>query len=210
MKKNKKTTLIIIILILFTSGLFSFYQLSRNTVITKRAVTLDKNKTENPSEDEDNEEIKPISIPSAEQYTQPIQPIQPKEPEYISQTEEVYWNIWKSNLFNRFIKDVNDEGQVPPTFRAHLEFDVTKNREIINCYLGVDPPDFQEAFQTSIIRILKSYQHTDILTFPEKTQRSTKHVRFILRPNFENSNPYKTPDDFNKDTEYIQTRRLKM
>ncbi len=113
-------------------------------------------------------------------------------------------------MFNRFITDINKEGQVPPTFHAHLEFDVTKNREITNCYLGVEPPNFQKPFQTSIIKILKSYHYTDILTFPQKTRRKTKHVRFILRPNFENINPYKPPNDFSKDTKYIQTRRLKL
>lgn len=203
---KKRTKIIIIsIFIAILSLIFAICLISKSIVVTKRATHIVEAK-----KDEVPEEINPVEIPT-QNASAPIEQPQFRQPqeEYISSTEEVYWNVWKSNLFNRFLTDINNEGHVPPTFSAHIEFDVTKNREIKNCYMGAEPKEFEKLFTASVVRILKSYQYTDVLTFPKNTKRTQKHVTLLLRPNFENRDVYTTPEQFSKDTEYIQTIKRK-
>ena len=55
-----------------------------------------------------------------------------------------------SNLLFKYIVTVLDYQKKLDFFRQEInnliEFDVTKNREIINCYMGTEPKEFEKLF----------------------------------------------------------------
>ncbi len=127
-----------------------------------------------------------------------------EEPKTVLTEEEevILWNKWRSDLQNQVMRDARIAAPMGTRFR--FSFTVDKFGNISNLRVWSDTSYYTPHAIQSIKPVLLSYQHKNILKFPQGTKRVTTNVTggFVIS----NYDKYSRPDDY-ADVEKI--RRLK-
>ncbi len=124
-----------------------------------------------------------------------IKQIKQTQPKKMTQTEEeIAWNIWRSNLQNQIMRDVN----IPPielgtVFR--FTFNVDKFGHVSNVHVWSQNPAYTPLAIERFAPVIRSYQGKSILNFPEGSERLK--VEFDGKLKVSNYQKYSTPQDFN-------------
>lgn len=123
--------------------------------------------------------------------------------EKITGTELIWWNQWKSNLHNKFQRDISIKEflDIPDEYYFVINFDVTNDGKILNINLEGYPKNYCKKWEIDSTQILKSYEGTSLLNFPPKTNLKIKHVVFEFSSLGETKPT--TPEDFANDYELI-------
>lgn len=110
--------------------------------------------------------------------------------------ENISWNEWKSNFVNKILDDLDgitflDKYGIGTWF--YYSFDVMndgyiRNISVFSFYLDKDS-------KNSIIKLIKSYQYTDITKFPKNSKRKKAKIDAIVV--LSDSESKSAPSDFN-------------
>ncbi len=128
--------------------------------------------------------------------------------EDLSTMEILWWNQWKSNLHNKFYRDLalKTNSAIPDKYHFLINFEVTNDSKVINLKVEGNPDSYRKILELYTKQILKSYEHTSILKFPQNTKLKTKPVKI----EFSNTGKHKgntQPEDFADDYEVIQSEK---
>lgn len=128
--------------------------------------------------------------------------------ENLSTTEILWWNQWKSNLHNKFYRDLTlkTNSAIPDNYHFLINFEVTNDSKIINLKVEGNPESYRKILELYTKQILKSYENTSILKFPQNTKLKTKPVKI----EFSNTGKHKgntKPEDFADDYEIVQSEK---
>lgn len=126
----------------------------------------------------------------------------------LSTTEILWWNQWKSNLHNKFYRDLalKTNSAIPDNYHFLINFEVTNDSKIINLKVEGNPDSYRKILELYTKQILKSYENTSILKFPQNTKLKNKPVKI----EFSNTGKHKgdiRPEDFADDYEVIQSEK---
>ena len=108
--------------------------------------------------------------------------------------EELAWNIWRSNLTNKIMKDTNLPA-IPFGTEFHFEFKVDKYGKISNLKTHTVPEKYTPYAVQYVLPVIRSYQGRSILNFPQGSQRTSTLVTGAWR--ISNRSLYSTPSDYN-------------
>src|SRR5574344_823980 len=100
---------------------------------------------------------------------------QPKQKHMSARQELIAWNIWRSNLQNSIMSDVNLP-ILPNGIVFKFAFDVDKYGRISNVQTWSTTPNFTPYAIQYIAPVIRSYQGHSILNFPIGSTRITTHV----------------------------------
>ncbi len=114
--------------------------------------------------------------------------------------EEIAWNIWRSNLQNQIMKDVNMP-IIPQGTIFKFSFNVDKWGKISNVQTWSLTPSYTPYAIQYIAPVIRSYQGKSILDFPAGSNRTSTEVTGGWK--IASSQRYSTPQDYN-DTEKIK------
>lgn len=116
------------------------------------------------------------------------------------QEEEIAWQVWRSNLQNRIMRDAKLPN-VPQGTIFKFSFDVDKYGKISNVhtYCTTNTQYTPYAIQY-IAPVIKAYQGRSILDFPKGSQRVT--TSFVGSFKVSNSSKYSSASDY-RDTERV-------
>lgn len=130
-----------------------------------------------------------------------------KENPNLSATELIWWNQWKSNLHNKFQRDLSIKamGNIPNDYEFVINFTVTKNGKVKNITTDGFPENYRQKWEFYSKQILKSYEGTSILNFPPRTQLEAKPITLVFIS--EGDSSAKNPEDFEDDYEVIHVKK---
>lgn len=131
-----------------------------------------------------------------------IEPVVSSQSKPITQTEELAWNAWHSNILNTIIKKAQKAPDNQPYGTVnHIEFDVDANRNIINIKVYAEPEKYSQQAKNHFAPFIRELDGTDLLKFPDDTQRKVTHFKAGLEKS--KTTKYSTASDF-ADYETIQ------
>lgn len=107
--------------------------------------------------------------------------------------EELAWNIWRSNLTNKLMKDTNLPS-VPMGTEFYIEFRVDKYGKVSQLKAHTVPEKYTPYAVQYVLPVVRSYQGRSILNFPEGSQRTSTIVNIAWR--ISNRSSYSTPQDY--------------
>lgn len=107
--------------------------------------------------------------------------------------EELAWNIWRSNLTNKLMKDTNLPS-VPMGTEFYIEFRVDKYGKVSQLKAHTVPEKYTPYAVQYVLPVVRSYQGRSILNFPEGSQRISTIVNIAWR--ISNRSSYSTPQDY--------------
>lgn len=110
------------------------------------------------------------------------------------QEEEVAWNVWRSNLQNKIMKD-SKMPTIPIGTVFRMSFDVDKSGKITNIQTWSPDPKYTPYAIEFIAPVIKSYQGKPILDFPEGSKRTK--TTFTGAWKMASTSKYSTPNDYN-------------
>ena len=125
------------------------------------------------------------TIPS--QTTQTVKVLSAKE-------EEIAWNVWRSNLQNRIMKD-SKLPTVPIGTVFKVSFDVDKFGKVSNVQTWSTDQRYTPYAIEFIAPVIRSYQGKSILDFPSGSQRTK--TTFTGGWKISNTSKYSNPNDYN-------------
>lgn len=107
--------------------------------------------------------------------------------------EIIAWNKWRSDLQNKLMKDSKISAPLGTTF--FFSFTVDKFGNISNLKTWSDNPSYTQLAVRILKPLLLSYQHTEILTFPQNSKRIITNAdgSFTMA----SSSKYSSPSDYN-------------
>ena len=150
---------------------------------------------------------KPQTTAQTQTQTQPTQtqtvtktvPVQTTVKVLTAQEEEIAWNVWRSNLQNRIMKD-SKLPVIPIGVVFKVSFDVDKYGKITNLQTWSTDSKYTPYAIEFIAPVIKSYQGKSILDFPQGSQRTK--TTFSGGWKIAATSKYSTPNDYN-DTERV-------
>ena len=150
---------------------------------------------------------KPQTTAQTQTQTQPTQtqtvtktvPVQTTVKVLTAQEEEIAWNVWRSNLQNRIMKD-SKLPVIPMGVVFKVSFDVDKYGKITNLQTWSTDSKYTPYAIEFIAPVIKSYQGKSILDFPQGSQRTK--TTFSGGWKIAATSKYSTPNDYN-DTERV-------
>lgn len=116
-----------------------------------------------------------------------------------AQEEEIAWNVWRSNLQNKIMRDAKLP-TLPMGTVFKISFDVDKYGKITNLQTWSTDSRYTPYAIEFIAPVIKSYQGKSILTFPEGSQRTK--TTFTGGWKIAATSKYSTPNDYH-DTERV-------
>jgi hypothetical protein len=116
------------------------------------------------------------------------------------QTEEIQWNIWRSNLQNQIMKELQMPS-IPQGVIFKFTFDLDKYGKISNIQTWSVNPSYTVYAVQYIAPTIKSMQGRSILNFPIGSTRVTTNVVGGFK--ITSQEKLSTPKDFN-DTEVVK------
>lgn len=163
--------------------------------------------SEKPEKEQKTEPVKELPkttvLPDIQPTKTPEQIVQDigKEDRPLTEQEEIIvWNIWRSNLQNRIMRDTKISAPLGTTFK--FSFTVDKRGRISNLKTWASPSDYNTVAVNYLKPLILSYQGQSILNFPSRTKRVITNVTggFVIST----EDKFSTPGDFS-DIEKIKT-----
>jgi hypothetical protein len=114
--------------------------------------------------------------------------------EITQQEEEIAWNIWRSNLQNKIMKEVFLPS-IPEGTVFRFSFNVDKFGRVSNVQTYATPSSYTPYAVQYIAPVIRSYQGKDILNFPTGSSRTSTEVKGGWK--ISASERYSTPQDYN-------------
>ncbi|MBQ7450280.1 hypothetical protein IJS77_02590 [bacterium] len=131
--------------------------------------------------------------------TQQQKPSQTTVKVLTQQEEEIAWNVWRSNLQNKILRDVKLP-TIPMGTVFKVSFDVDKYGKITNLQTWSADSRYTPYVIEFVAPVIRSYQGKPILDFPTGSQRTK--TTFTGAWKIASSVKYSSPSDYN-DTERI-------
>ncbi|MGN0014673.1 MAG: hypothetical protein ACI37T_04575 [Candidatus Gastranaerophilaceae bacterium] len=168
-------------------------KVTKKEIVKAEKVSIEKSKSNqlpNNSNLQQKEQI--VSTPQQIEIKPQKQEI--NTPVYTEQELEVIaWNKWRSDLQNKLMKDSKISAPLGTTF--FYSFTVDKFGNITNLKTWSDNPSYTQLAVRIIKPLLLSYQHTDILTFPQNSKRIVTNADGSFTMAY--SSKYSSPSDYN-------------
>ena len=141
----------------------------------------------------------PNNVVSQVPPVQTVKPVQthskPETVQYLTEKEEeIAWNIWRSNLQNKIMKDVKLP-YVPNGTIFRFSFTVDKYGKITNVQTRSDDSRYTPYAIQYIAPVIRSYQGREILNFPKGSRRVVTEAHGAWK--MSNNTIYSTPQDYN-------------
>ena len=146
-----------------------------------------------------NTQTKTNTQPTQTQIVKKTVPSQPTVKVLTVQEEEIAWNVWRSNLQNKIMKD-SKLPAIPIGTVFKVSFDVDKYGKITNLQTWSTNSKYTPYAIEFIAPVIKSYQGKAILEFPKGSQRTK--TTFTGGWKIATTAKYSNPNDYN-DTERI-------
>lgn len=132
----------------------------------------------------------PITKEVKQTVTQPVEQVRT-----ITKEEElIAWNVWRSNLQNQIMKDVNLP-TIPTGTIFKFSMSVDKYGKISNVHTYALPSNYTPYAVQYIAPVLRGYQGHSILNFPNGSSRVTTDFSGSLK--ISTNSKYSTPQDYN-------------
>ena len=133
------------------------------------------------------------------QTTVQTAPVQTTVKVLTAQEEEIAWNVWRSNLQNKIMRD-SKLPVIPMGTVFMVSFDVDKYGKITNLQTWSTDSRYTPYAIEFVAPVIKSYQGKPILEFPRGSQRTK--TTFTGKWKIASTAKYSTPNDYN-DTERV-------
>ena len=137
--------------------------------------------------------------PTQTQTVTKTAPVQTTVKVLTAQEEEIAWNVWRSNLQNKIMRD-SKLPNIPIGTVFKISFDVDKYGKITNLQTWSLDSRYTPYAIEFIAPVIKSYQGKSILDFPQGSQRTK--TTFTGGWKIATTSKYSTPNDYN-DTERV-------
>ena len=137
-------------------------------------------------------ETKKVEVPKTEQKTvaKPVEQVK-----VLTQQEEtIAWNIWRSNLQNKIMRDTKLP-IMPAGIVFKFSFTVDQYGKVSNVQTWSETPSYTPYAIQYIAPVIRSYQGREILNFPKGTQRTSTNVTGGWR--ISANEKFSTPHDYN-------------
>lgn len=115
-------------------------------------------------------------------------------------TEEIQWNIWRSNIQNQIMKETQLP-ILPQGIVFKYSFDVDKYGKVYNVQTWSETPQYTPYAIQYMSPVIRSFQGRSLLDFPSGTNRTITTATGGMR--ISSKVKYSTPKDFN-DTEVVK------
>lgn len=110
------------------------------------------------------------------------------------QEETIAWNIWRSNLQNKIMRDTKLP-IMPAGIVFKFSFTVDQYGKVSNVQTWSETPSYTPYAIQYIAPVIRSYQGREILNFPKGTQRTSTNVTGGWR--ISANEKFSTPHDYN-------------
>ena len=138
--------------------------------------------------------VKTNQAPIATQTTSKTVQNAPQPKVLTAAEEEIAWNIWRSNLQNKLMRDVKLP-VIPQGTRFDYSFTVDKYGKVTDVKTYATPASYTPYAIQYIAPVIRSYQGRSILNFPEGSQRITTVAKGAWK--ISTNSKYSTPQDYN-------------
>lgn len=129
---------------------------------------------------------------------------QPKKVQNIQKntqsSEEIQWNIWRSNIQNQIMKETQLP-MLPQGTVFKYSFDVDKYGKVSNVQTWSENPAYTPYAIQYMSPVIRSFQGRSLLDFPQGTNRTTTTATGGMK--ISSKVKYSTPKDFH-DTEIVK------
>ena len=150
---------------------------------------------------------KPQTTVQTQTQTQPSQtqtvtktaPVQTTVKVLTAQEEEIAWNVWRSNLQNKIMRE-SRLPNIPIGVVFKVSFDVDKYGKITNLQTWSTDSRYTPYAIEFVAPVIKSFQGKPILNFPQGSQRTK--TTFTGSWKIASTSKYSSPNDYN-DTERV-------
>lgn len=157
--------------------------------IIDEAENLQNSNNEKPAE-KPIENPKPVNHPKT--VEQPKQSVH-KNPYMTEQEEIIAWNIWRSNIQNKIMKDSNID-YAPLGTMFMFTFVVDKFGNVSNIKVECSNPNFMDVARNNVKPAISALQRQPVLNFPRGTQRTSTVVTGLFL--IGTRERYSSPNDF--------------
>lgn len=164
---------------------------------TKTVVTNTQKQTPVKSTETKIQQIPQKIVEPVKTVTTPVKTVVKTEPAkkiLTQQEEEIAWNIWRSNLQNKIMKEVFLPS-IPEGTVFRFSFNVDKFGRVSNVQTYATPSSYTPYAVQYIAPVIRSYQGKDILNFPTGSSRTSTEVKGGWK--ISASERYSTPQDYN-------------
>ena len=163
--------------------------------------TEPKEKVQQPVQKTVTKPVEKVQKPETKQVKKVEQPKKVQTTQKNTQaSEEIQWNIWRSNIQNQIMKETQLP-MLPQGTVFKYSFDVDKYGKVSNVQTWSENPAYTPYAIQYMSPVIRSFQGRSLLDFPKGTSRTTTTATGGIK--ISSKVKYSTPKDFH-DTEVVK------